>query len=131
MADSIASLQVLNENSKRVTVKVVGATGPETNGTLVDASDYIGATGLTNLMSINRIDWNINDTGLVTLIWDGSSDVVATKLSRNGSWQLKRENNVKLTNNAPGANGDILVTSTTGNYTLLIELEKTGSGWAY
>ncbi len=124
-----SSVQILKENEDRVVLKVVGATGPETGTTLVDASTFTGATGVTNLLSVNQLEWNINDNGLISLSWDGSTDANLAKLSRNGIFQFKRLNNTKIDNNATAPNGDILMTTTTGNFTLMMELEKVGDGW--
>lgn len=129
MAATTATVQILKQTDSSVTFKVVG-TGAETAATLIDSSTLNGATGLSNLLAITKLEWTINADKTVTLLWDGASvDVDIVKLNRNGSLKLNREMNIKLENNASGPTGDILVTSSDGIYTLFLEAEKIGSGW--
>lgn len=129
MAATTASVQVLKQNENKVSLKFVGATGPEVNALLVDASSFTGATGVTNLLSITQLDWVVNGDESVTLQWAGATGVNIVKLSRSGTWMVKRNNNVMFENNATSPSGDILITATTGTYTLLLEAEKVGPGW--
>jgi len=129
MAATTANVQNLKETENTLVLKVVG-TGAETFATLVDASTYTGATGLINTLNIGDMQWSVNSAEVVTLQWaNGATGLILAKLSGNGAIHARKNFNTKLVNGATGAAGDIMVTSTSGNYTLMLSLEKDGVGW--
>lgn len=138
----MASIQVLKETENGLTIKIVGATGPEDNAVVVDASTLRGATGVVNTLNVDRLSWSANSTGQLNLMWfsgatgatgavgaTGATGVDMVKLSGSSHWNMKGESNLKLTNEALYPNGDITLTATNGNFTIIMDLEKSGPGW--
>ena len=91
-----------------------GATGDGTDRVVITSLKYVGAyAGRDGLLSANP----------ATLSWDGSTDSEIISLPPRGSVVLE---NLNLTNNAPGATGNLTIDCNGGtyNFTLIISVNK-------
>ena len=137
MADTVTS-QTLVDNANRWAVKLTNisdATG-ETNVVKVSANTLTASNGdaTSQRLTITKIFWNVSAgatptyTPRVNLLWRGSTNTLITTLSGSGYWDLVSSGQCPLVNNAPAANGDILLTTngftSNAGYTIILEGKK-------
>ncbi|NBX98070.1 hypothetical protein EBQ81_04365, partial [bacterium] len=109
----------------------------ETNVVKVSANTLVASDGdgSSQRLTINKIFWNVSSgttptyTPRVNLLWRGSTNTLITTLSGSGYWDLSTSGQAPLINNAPAANGDILITTNgftaSAGYTIILEGKKT------
>ncbi len=125
MADAVTTQTIFGGNQTIVKFTNISDGTGESAVLKVDAS---GLTPTTSSVKITRI-WYATDGMAVQVLWDATSNVLATVLAKDQTGCLDFRSFGGIRNNAgAGVTGDILFTTsghTAGDsYTVILELEK-------
>jgi hypothetical protein len=130
----MAFTTILRQDENSAVIMISGATGPESKAFVLNpggATGPIGATGFAGatgvgIVSVEKIDWSITGSNIVTLEFNGSTDQLIGHYDGNGRIDYLQNYQTKITNVAPGADSTMLITTTTADpYIILMKLEKT------
>lgn len=114
--------QVLLDGHLSYIVKVTG-TAPDAAAALINVATMVVPC---EALSLWQVQYDIAPGGVVSLLWDATTDVVALTMSEGPGQTLCMESYGGIPNNAgAGVTGNVLITSTgAGVYTLILWFHK-------
>lgn len=116
--------QVLQDGARNYIIKVTG-TGTDAAALLVDVSAM--APPATRVV-LQKVIYDVEVGGQVLLLWDATTDTNLLYLNAGNGQTMCFEDIGGLTNDAgTGVTGDVLITSTAHDYSLILWFKKAGT----